>query len=164
MNISTVSKLNDIIISAWTKSLEKPYGSGEYSSAKDGATDCNRFVNEVCLRYEYNKFNGMLANQMFDSMISNGDWIEVEGDAAQYHANNGAVVIAAWKNLTGGHGHVCMVRPGIAEPSSSWEIIEPKVPKVANVAIPELCRLDRKASFAFSKDKIPKYFALKSMI
>lgn len=160
----SVAKLLDVILSAWVKSLEKPYGTGEYSSAIDGATDCNRFVNEVCERFGYNKFNGLLANEMYDKLMTNGDWIEVLGEAAQYHANQGAVVIAAYKNIMGRHGHVCLVRPGVPEPSASWEITEPKVPKVANVGTPENCRIDRKASFAFSKDKMPKYFALKSMI
>ncbi len=161
--MNSIPKLIDAILSAWTKSLEAPYGTGEYSSAKDGATDCNRFVNDVLNQFGYLKFNGLTANEMCDA-FSNGDWLEIEGDTAQYHANNGIVVVAGWKNPTGDHGHVCMVRPGIAEASTSWNVSSFSVPKIANVSRPELCRIDRKASFAFSSDKIPKYFALKTMI
>lgn len=150
--------------------MPQPYGSGEYSSSVDHVTDCNRFVYDVLSQFGYTKFwdekekRPILANDMYDAFLMNGDWIEVAGDIAQFHANNGALVIAGWKNLDGGHGHVCVVRPGIAESSGSWHVTTESVPKVANVSDPELCRLDRKASFAFSSDKIPKYFVKKDMI
>lgn len=165
-----VPKLIDVILTAWTKSLHPPYGTGEYSSILDGMTDCNRFVYEVLANYGYKKFwdekekRPILANQMFDLLVSNGDWIEVSGDIAQFHANTGALVVAAWKNPSGEHGHVCMVRPGIAEASSTWGVTEPMIPKVANVSRPYLCRADRKASFAFSINSMPSYFVKKDMV
>ena len=157
-------RLLDIILVAWTRCLPQPYGCGEYSSVKDHSTDCNRFVNEVCEGMGYKTFKGLLANQIYDSLMKNGEWLEVAGDVAQFHANSEALVIAAWKNPTGGHGHVCVVRPGEAEASGSWGIMNKTVPKVANVGEPDKCRIDRKASFSFAKDKIPKYFVLKSTI
>ena len=161
--MKSIPKLVDAILVAWSKCLMPPYGSGEYSSSIDGATDCNRFVNEVCNRFGYTKFNGLLANQMFDLFLNNGDWLEIQGEIAQYHANSGALVVASYQNPSG-HGHVCMVRPGIAETSGKWEVITPSVPKVANVGEPETCKLDIKASYAFGPYKRPKYFVLKSMI
>lgn len=161
--MSSLPKLVDAILTSWTKSLEPPYGTGEFSSAKDKATDCNRFVQAVLTQFGYNKMQGLLANQMFDAFELNGDWLEVEGEVAQAHANNGALVVAAWKHPEGGHGHVCMIRPGNAEPSGSWGVSTNSVPKVANVSEPNLCRVDAKASYAFGKDRRPKYFVMKVM-
>lgn len=162
---NSIGKLVDAICEAWTKCLPPPYGSGEYSASEDGQTDCNRFVIEVCNKFGYTKLNGLKANQMYDELVKNGDWILIPGDTAQFHSNSGVLVIAAWKNPDlNQSGHVCLVRPGIAQPSQSWGLTSPSCPMVANVGQPGTCRIDRKASFAFGKDKIPHYFALKSMM
>lgn len=159
-------KLIDAIMEGWTKCLPYPYGDGTFSSAVDGMTDCNRFVNLVCQLLDYGKFvregqtMPILANEMYDIMLSGNDWKEVDGKTAQWYANTGALVVAAWKNPTGDHGHVCVVRPGELGDSHYWKSEE--VPKVANVSRPELCRIDRGANYAFSEQ--PKYFALKSMM
>ncbi len=158
-------KLNDAITMGWTKSMPHPYGDGTFSAASDGITYCNRFVNLVCEAIGYTKFSRpgalpILANDMYDLMLSGEDWKEVDGKTAQWYANTGCLVVAAWKNPTGGHGHVCVVRIGELGSSHNWQSEE--VPKVANVGRPDLCRIDRGANFAFSE--MPKYFALKSMM
>lgn len=162
--MSSVAELLDAIMLGWTKSLPHPYGDGTYSAAVDGITDCNRFVNFVCQAMGYDRFvkegqsMPILANEMFDEMSKpGGDWKEVDGSGAQWYANTGALVVAAWKNPDGGHGHVCIVRVGELGNSINWKT--DSVPKVANVSRPELCRIDRGANFAFSEE--PKYFALK---
>jgi hypothetical protein len=159
------AKLNDAITLGWTKSLPHPYGDGSFSSAVDGMTDCNRFVNLVCQAMGYTKFvregqvMPILANDMFDEMSKpEGDWKELDGAKAQWYANTGALVIAAWKNPTGSHGHVCVVRIGELGDSHNWK--SEAVPKVANVSRPDLCRIDRGANYAFSEE--PKYFGLKA--
>lgn len=165
----TVAKLNDAITLGWTKSLLHPYGDGTFSSAVDGMTDCNRFVNLVCQAMGYTKFvragevMPILANDMFDAMSQlGGDWKEVTGAQAQWYANAGSLVVAAWKNpdtgFNKGHGHVCVVRVGELGYSHNWK--SETVPKVANVSRPDLCRIDRGANYAFNEE--PKYFALKA--
>lgn len=155
--------LVDAICEGWTKSLTGVYGDGTFSSAVDGFTDCNRFVHYVCDRFGYKNFVPlgqrlpMLANSMFRYMESNGDeWFEVDGANAQRLANMGGLVVAAQENLNG-HGHVCVVRPGTLTYSGKW--LDSEVPKVANVSVPNLCRIDRGANYAFS-DK-PQYFVLR---
>lgn len=155
--------LMDAICQGWTKSLPEPYGDGAYSSKVDGFTDCNRFVNFVAEKLGYKKFvrlgqhDPILANSMFRYMVSEtAEWPEIDAVAAQAFANQGCLVIAAQEKL-GGHGHVCIVRPGTLGSSGKWNTTE--VPKVANVSAPNLCRIDRGANFAFSTP--PRYFVLK---
>ncbi len=156
------AKLNDAIMEGWTKCLVGEYGDGTFSSAIDGMTDCNRFVDYVCQKMGYVKFvpDGqrapMLANAMFDFMNESEDWKELSATGAQWYANLGGVVVAAYKNQDG-HGHVCMVRLGEFATSGKWK--SDTVPKVANVSHPSLCRIDRGANYAFGDP--PKYFGLK---
>lgn len=162
MEESRIVRLIEAIANAWTKSLPPPYGTGEYSSAVDGATDCNRYTQDV-LRgaANHHKMDGLTANAMVDYMETTTDeFMDVPGDVAQAHANTGGIVIAGWKNPAG-HGHVSVVRPGLAEASGSWGVMDNRVPKLANVGEPAFCRWDRKASFAFGKERIPKYYLLK---
>lgn len=156
--------LLDSIREGWTKCLPTPYGDGAFSSAIDGMTDCNRFVNFVCMKMGYLKFvpDGetlpIKANQMMDYMLEHLDeWREMTGAVAQWNANRGLLVIAGWKNPDGGHGHVCIVQPGVLGESEKWK--SNQVPKVANVSTPELCRIDRGANWAFSSQ--PRYFGIK---
>lgn len=155
--------LMDAICEGWTKSLTGPYGDGTYSSADDGFTDCNRFVNYVCEKLGYRKFVPLgqnlpiLANAMFEYMCKHPDeWQEVDGLKAQEYANAGCLVVAALDNKAG-HGHVCVVRPGTLTYSGKW--LDGEVPKVANVSTPALCRIDRGANYAFREP--PLYFVLK---
>lgn len=169
---NNIGKLMDAILTAWTKCLPPPYGSGDYSAAVDDVTDCNRFVFDVMAQFGYKKLwdskNNwpMRANQMQAELEINGDWLDVPGSTAQNHANSGALVVAAWKNpVPNKSGHVCIVMPGQCVGSGKWQVPvdKPTVPKVANVGRPSLCRLDRGANYAFGMDQ-PKYYALKSMI
>lgn len=165
----SVTRLLDVIVESWTRCLPKPYGDGEFSP-KDGSTDCNRHVHQVCSTYagyakfiDQSKASIMLANEMIDTMTAHPeDWMLLpDGKMAQWHTNQGGLVIAAWKNPTGGHGHVCPVFPGSLGTSGKWGIgaNDPAVPKVANVGPEERCRLDRGANYAFGE--IPRYFLLK---
>lgn len=162
-----ISKLMDAICEGWAKCLPPPYGDGEFSAAIDGMTDCNRFVHFVCVQMGYKKFlrpGGtipILANEMFDYMVSHqGEWQELLDLSAQWYANQGVIVIAAWKNSDGPHGHVCIVRPGVLGTSEHWN--SNQVPKVANVSSPQFCRIDRGANYAFKSR--PRYFACKEMV
>jgi hypothetical protein len=94
---------------------------------------------------------------MIDIMANlEGKWLSISGANAQYHANQGALVIAGLKN-NDGHGHVCIVRPGIIQHSNTWQAEAPRVMNVGKTVF-----IDKKASFAFKE--IPQYFVLKEMI
>lgn len=123
-----------------------------------GVTFCNQAVNYVCVSLGYKKLVGLLANQIFGALQTNGDWQDVTADAAQYAANQGGLVIAAWKNPDSQqHGHVCVVMPGVLEESDSWK---GPAPKVMNIG--ETNFIGKKASYAFSAERIPQFFVLKS--
>lgn len=166
--MNKLPELIDAICLAWTKCLPPPYGDGAFSSAIDGQTDCNRFTQMVAeMAFGYVKFKRFNANDMVRYMSDHPEeWMELsDGSVAQFHANNGALVIPGWANPNlADHGHVCVVRPGQAEPSGSWGIETASVPKVANVSIPNYCKIDAKASYAFGPNRRPRYFVLKSTI
>jgi len=122
-------------------------------------TFCNEFIQSICNGLGYSGLNGLMANQMIDFMLDpkNG-WITVDDAVAQAHANNGALVIAGKKNPTG-HGHVCLIIPGILEQSNSFG---KSVPKCANVGKDVF--IGKRISFAFPVSMIPQYFVLGQMI
>jgi hypothetical protein len=80
-------------------------------------------------------------------------WLKVSGDVAQNHANEGALVVAAQKKE--GHGHVCVVIPGLLKESGSWGKMAPIVMNVGKDVF-----IGLKASFSFQTE--PDYFLLTS--
>jgi hypothetical protein len=163
-SIPKSSRYIEVVTYAWTKCLPKPYGTQEYMS--DGVeTHCNQFVQDICVQLGYEKMAGMTANGMADFLYSSTDFLSIDGGAAQFHANNGVLVIAAWRNpIAIGHGHVCVVIPGTPTTSEQWGIKTPRVPKVANVSLPEMCFMNKWANFAFGKTRIPSYYVLQGMV
>lgn len=161
---SPLPLLMNAIYYAYDRALPKPDGSnGAYQPVKnpDGSvtTFCNLFVNAVALSMGYNKFDGLNANKMVALMAdpANG-WVVQDETNAQYNANRGVIVVPAWSNPAG-HGHVCLVVPGVLEKSNSFGR---PVPKVVNVGKDVF--FGRRASFAFSATSMPTYYALGSMI
>lgn len=122
-------------------------------------TYCNQFIMYLCDGLGYEEFGGKNANEIFDFMSDpkNG-WLSVDEQVAQSHANNGAIVLAGWKNPTG-HGHVCLVLPGILEKSGSYGRA---VPKVCNIGKDVF--FGKKLSFAFAPSQSPTLFVLSQMI
>lgn len=161
-----VMDLMDAVLSAWTKCLLPPYGTGDYSAEIDKITDCNRFVIDVSCQLGYDKLKGKRANEIYDFLINSPqEWVKCEGKSAAHYASLGFLVIASWKNPDSAKpGHVCVVIPGKCVGSNKWgvPVTSPSVPKVANVSKPELCRLDHGANYAFGEQ--PTYFVLKKEI
>ena len=118
-------------------------------------TWCNMAVQHVCGRMGYEKFKGMVANQMVDFMKRSFDWEPIEMSKAQGFANDGRLVLAGQQAQ--GHGHVVVIRPGVEEFSQSWQI---KTPKCVNVGKSSF--VGKRLSFAF-KEK-PDFWALKDVL
>jgi RHS repeat-associated protein len=67
-----------------------------------------------------NELSGKKANEMYDQMSGSSNFTPIEPSDAQSAANDGEVVIAAWKNPSGSSGHVALVVPGVADQSGTW--------------------------------------------
>lgn len=136
---------------------------GDFAPKVEGGslvTHCNQFIQYVAKCMGYGAFDGMTANEMVEFMRKpeNG-WIQpADGKTAQEHANKGVLVLAGRANPLG-HGHVCLVVPGILEKSGSWG--DP-VPKCVNIGKDVF--FGKKISFAFSAAEKCDYFALSKMI
>ena len=166
---ASIPKLVDAICEVFEKSLP----GGELAD-RDGVTHCNEAVSYVAKKLGYSGFDqirtadpddAILANRMFDLMATDPEWLQIDGIVAQSHANTGALVVAAWKNPGGVHGHVAVVRPGTLTYSAKWgnQVPQaPRIPKVANVGKAEYRYIARGANWAFGDE--PAYFVLKATL
>lgn len=80
-------------------------------------TWCNRFAQDALrqLGVPQQHAPSGLANQMNDFLNKKGavnGWRRVSAQEAQQMANLGKPTLATWKNPTGGHGHIGVIRPG----------------------------------------------------
>jgi hypothetical protein len=116
---------------------EKQYG------AIDGETRCNFFVRDVVeslLQQTRPEFHA-LANLQYDNLLASTDWLklsfqdDMKGafEKAQSAANDWRLVIVAYKNPTGGHGHIAIAVPSaVMETSSKWGMEVPFIAQAGN--------------------------------
>lgn len=125
---------------------------------KDGDLDtkCNFAVWDICAEMGYSKFKDLklVANQIFEHLITLPEWSLVDGLRAQIQANQNKLAIAAQRGDP--HGHVAVVAPGDMEmvKSAKWN---KKVPLVANVGPKQRMGI-MGSNFAFGSE--PNYFIL----
>lgn len=122
-----------------------------YHVSKDGATFCNMAVHHVCARMGYDKFKGLLANQIVDFLRRSPEWTPVPLSGAQELANEGRLVVAGAEDHP--HGHVVVVRPGAEDFSGKWESKAPKVSQVGATSY-----IGRSMAWAFQE--IPEIWVL----
>ncbi|CAN5115878.1 hypothetical protein BH11PLA2_BH11PLA2_37790 [soil metagenome] len=86
----------------------------EKYAPKDGKTYCNVFAS-LCTEELGAKVPQKLANLQYAWLLKEGKdagWKEVKPEEAQKQANEGAIVVASWKNPDPAkHGHIAVVRP-----------------------------------------------------
>ncbi|MBI4395867.1 MAG: hypothetical protein HY548_02145 [Elusimicrobia bacterium] len=111
------------LIDAFCEAYDNPH-----FKPRQGMTFCNQAVQAVSERMGYKKFKSLLANRMVALMRSSSEWVRIPIDEAQSYANEGHLVVAGQQDQP--HGHVVVVRPGVAEISRKWG---GPVPKVINV-------------------------------
>lgn len=118
-------------------------------------TFCNAAVQRICRGLEYDKLDGMTADEMHDYLEKN--WIIPYGStadkmqAAQSAALLGDIAILSWRHVP--HGHVAVVYPDKLKTfSGKWGLYVPKVANVGhkNDVMP--------ANFAFTE--LPDVFVL----
>ncbi len=118
-------------------------------------TFCNMATNHVLSRFGYEKFKGMVANQMVDYMRRKPEeWEFVLMPAAQELANTGRVLVAG--TFAEPHGHVVVLRPGLEEFSSKWQM---KAPRGGNVG-GQSC-IGKSIAWAFGGPNPPEIWMLK---
>ena len=128
----------------------------------NGETFCNLVVNSICNALGYTKFNAgsqnnpVMANAMVTFLQGSPDWLSIDGNVAQAHANVGALVIACQLNPEG-HGHVCVVIPGEMQYSGHFAKNAPLVMNVGRDVF-----IGKHAGFAFQTE--PSYFVLISTL
>jgi hypothetical protein len=144
-----MAKNSSLLIDACCDARENP------NFAPNGdLTFCNEAVAYIADRMGYVAFHGLLANAMYDLMDTNSDWLKIDSGVAQYHANNGSLVVAAMKN-NDGHGHVAVVRPGTLTQSNRWK--SSQVPRVVNIGKDVF--IDKGVNYAFQE--MPDFFVWK---
>lgn len=116
MTMPDLYQLIDACCEAYDNPQFKPRG---------GMTFCNQAVRSIAEKMGYQGFKSMLANQMVALMRSSPYWLAIKLDQAQGMANHGHLVIAGLQDEP--HGHVVVVRPGIAGFSGKWGTAAPKV-------------------------------------
>lgn len=99
------------------------YDRTDFKPNPDGSTHCNQAVQAIAsAAFAYNGFRDMNADQMADLLSSDTDWLPIGMDGAQNYANGGSLVVAVMRSteLGQGHGHIVVVRPGLAVDSGKW--------------------------------------------
>ena len=127
-------KYKDLLEDVVARKGQPPKGYEAASNAEgtETVTYCNMFVRDILndIFGTWPGFDDLLANQMFDYMEGHPEtWKKLDG-TFEYEINKqkvrkygpdygkatemaaqGCLVIAAWKNPAGVHGHVCIVPP-----------------------------------------------------
>lgn len=124
-----------------------------YHVPKDGATFCNLAVQHICARMGFDRFRGMVANQMVDMLKRSLEWEKIVMEEAQPLANEGRLVIAGIQDNP--HGHVAVVRPGLEEFSRKWEKRVPKICQVGGTSY-----IGKSLAWAFAAE--PEIWVLKA--
>ena len=91
------------------------------------------------------------ANDMYDYLSSSGNWESIDVEDVQSFANDGEIIIGAWKNESGNSGHVVLAVPG-EEVSSNWGGEYKKVPQVMDTGY-KMRNSSQGANFSFGSDK-----------
>ncbi len=94
--------------------LKQHVTTNPYLQPKNGLTHCNQFVQLVADEMLV-PLKKQLANAMYDDMVAGKEgWINcLTVVTAQEAADKGQLTIGIWKNLSGEHGHVVIVRPSL---------------------------------------------------
>ncbi len=145
-NIKDRNELIDAILVAYDNPAYKPV-------IKDGkvvTTYCNIAAHEIAHKmgctdlFDVDKQRVRMADEIYDFMVAHPEkWQEIQCvglqpdfrdvafQAIQFQANSGSLIFAVQssKNLGAGHGHICIIRPGVMKNSGKWG----KIPVCMNI-------------------------------
>ena len=165
--MKNLPKLIDAICEAFSDGLQGQRWAPMVGADGRIYTYCNEATNYICKAMGFDGFDkpktaspddAFFANEMYDAMDkSQEEWKRVIATEAQDLANQGSLVIAAWRNPIGGPGHVAVVRPGVLDYSNSWKSYAPKIMNIGRENF-----IHKKASFAFRE--IPHFYVWKESL
>ena len=105
------------------------------------------------------ELSGLRANEMYDQMTISSNFTPVQITEVQALANQGEIVIAAWKNPSGASGHVALAVPGESAASGTWAGQSAKslggIPKFMDTGV-NTRTSSRSVNYSFGKDKQPE--------
>ena len=145
------------------------YDNQAFIPLEDGTTFCNLAVDAVCQGLGYKDLAGKTADQIVSFLATSSDWSLVQMERAQEMANEGSLLIAGLDSvaLEQSHGHVCIIRPGMAIYSGKWGL----VPRVLNIGAENFIARARKgpltnqpAGLNESFVPLPKIWVLRSTL
>lgn len=114
-------------------SIHEAFSRPEYQP-NNGVTHCNAFTAEVVSVLGFKALDGLLANQIINTLSSSDQWSEVSFEKVQDLANSGTLVVLGAPGEP--HGHVCIACPGKLKSSGRWNM----VPTVASVGAQNMIR------------------------
>lgn len=145
-NMRDRNELIDAILTAYDNPAYKPV----VREGKIITTYCNLAAHEIAKKmgcndlYDEVKKRPRTADEIYDFMVANPnkwqeiqcstlqpDFRDVAFSAVQFQANCGHLIYAVQSsyNLKAGHGHICVIRPGVMKTSGKWG----KVPACMNI-------------------------------
>jgi len=129
---------------------------GERVYAPNGdVTYCNYAANSVALGMGCTDLIGLMANEIYAKLSLSDGWQRIEMKDAQFTANQGSLVFAVQANAAG-HGHICVVRPGLERKSGKWGT----VPVVMNIG--KECSISKGVNWAFGQ--LPDFYVWKKSL
>jgi len=148
-------KNRDGLIDAICRTYDKVWiGDKEYAP-KDGTTYCNFASADIAEAMGCMTLRDKLANEIATMMETSPDWQPVPMDKAQALANSGSLVFAIARAT--GHGHICVVRPGLESTSGKWGV---RVPAVMNIG--KDCFIGKGVNWAFQSP--PDFYVWKASL
>lgn len=152
-NVRDRNELIDAILTAYDNPAYKPV----FQEGKIVTTFCNIAANEIAQKmgcgdlFDHEHERPRTADEIYDFMASHCDsknpdtfsWQEIQCSTLQpefrdiaftgiqFQANSGDLIFAVQSsyNLGAGHGHICVIRPGVMKNSGKWG----KIPACMNI-------------------------------
>jgi hypothetical protein len=156
-----IAKLLDAISDNFMQAINNRKWAPTVNEDMTLTTHCNQFVDGVARAMGYfsfwvpNQSSPMDADSICAFLLTSPDWTNITWDVAQDHANNGALVLAC--QSASPHGHVCVIRPGVAQPSGHFGHPAPRCVNVGATVF-----LDTDVAYAFQTE--PQFYVLNSTL
>lgn len=135
-------KSRDQLIEAICETYDKVWLGEKELAPNHGVTYCNFAAMAIANAMGCSDLDDKLANDIATMMEASADWMPIPMAQTQELANQGSLVFAIAKAAP--HGHICIIRPGIAEFSAKWGT---RAPAAMNIG--KDCFISKGVNWAF---------------